>query len=109
MFNFSSSLFLGIASPLRRIFSLLILVLLFSGSARSQVNILNIDIVRDKWGVPHIFGKTDAETAYGLAWATSEDDFNTVQKILLAVRGKLAEVDGKGGAVLDFLAFIGGA
>lgn len=77
--------------------------------AFSQVNINNIDIVRDKWGVPHIFGKTDAETAYGLAWANAEDDFNTMQKLLLAVKGRLAEVDGKGGAVLDFLAFISGA
>ena len=75
----------------------------------AQINISNIDIVRDKWGVPHIFGKTDAETSYGLAWATCEDDFKTVQRILLAVKGKLGEVDGKGGAVMDFLSFISGA
>jgi acyl-homoserine-lactone acylase len=88
---------------------LLALVAFISIQTNAQVNPLNIDIVRDHWGVPHVFGKTDAETAYGFAWATSEDDFNTVQKILLAVRGKLAEVDGKGGAVLDFLSFISGA
>lgn len=68
-----------------------------------------VEIVRDKWGVPHIFGKTDAATTYGLAWATCEDDFSTVQKMLLAVKGRLAEVDGKGGAMLDFLSFIAGA
>lgn len=76
--------------------------------AQTPVNVLNIDIVRDKWGVPHIFGKTDAETAYGLAWATSEDDFRTVQRMLLAVKGKLGEVDGQSGAILDYLAFIAG-
>lgn len=68
-----------------------------------------VEIVRDKWGVPHIFGKTDAATTYGLAWATCEDDFATVQKMLLAVKGRLAEVDGKAGAMLDFLSFISGA
>jgi len=81
--------------------------LVISNSATAQINPSNIDIVRDKWGVPHIYGKTDADAAYGLAWATCEDDFADVQKLLLAVRGRLAEVDGKGGAVLDFLSFIG--
>ncbi|HLP53094.1 MAG TPA: penicillin acylase family protein [Chitinophagales bacterium] len=78
-------------------------------TATAQVNLQNVEIVRDKWGVPHIFGKTDAETTYGLAWATCEDDFSTVQKMLLAVKGRLAEVDGKGGAMLDFMSFISGA
>jgi len=82
--------------------------LFYALPVQAQTNVLNIDIVRDKWGVPHIYGKTDAETAYGLAWATSEDDFRTVQRMLLAVKGKLGEVDGQGGAILDFLAFIAG-
>ena len=92
-------------------FSILLLALMgifYTVKTQAQVNVLNIDIVRDKWGVPHIYGKTDAETAYGLAWATSEDDFRTVQRMLLAVKGKLGEVDGQGGAILDFLAFIAG-
>ncbi|MDP5120669.1 MAG: penicillin acylase family protein, partial [Spirosomaceae bacterium] len=53
------------------------LLLLTSYVSFSQINPENIDIVRDKWGVPHIFGKTDAETSYGLAWANAEDDFKT--------------------------------
>jgi acyl-homoserine-lactone acylase len=92
-----------------RFFLLLLSGLLMSLKAGAQFNINNIDIVRDKWGVPHIFGKTDAETAYGLAWATAEDDFKTVQRTLLAVRGKLAEVDGKNGAILDFISYITGS
>jgi acyl-homoserine-lactone acylase len=84
-------------------------LLLLSGFSFAGINQMNVDIVRDKWGVPHIFAKTDAETTYGLAWATCEDDFNTVQRMLLAVKGRLAEVDGKNGAVLDFLSFISGA
>ena len=90
------------------IFLITLFALSSSQQARAQIDVLNIDIVRDKWGVPHIFGKTDAETAYGLAWATSEDDFRTVQRMLLAVKGKLGEVDGQSGAILDYLAFIAG-
>ena len=66
----------------------------------------NITIVRDQWGVPHIYTKTDAEAAYGLAWAHAEDDFETIQLTLLAVKGKLSAVKGKAGAILDVLAFI---
>jgi acyl-homoserine-lactone acylase len=74
--------------------------------AQVKIDINNIDIVRDVWGVPHIFGKTDAEAAYGLAWATCEDDFRTVQHLLLAANARLGEVTGKDGALLDFMGLI---
>ena len=53
----------------------------FCPAVFSQVNInpKNIQIVRDSFGVPHIYAKTDVEVAYGLAWATAEDDFKTMQ------------------------------
>ena len=57
----------------------------------SQMNRLHISIVRDSFGVPHIFGKTDAETAYGLAWAHAEDDFKTIQTIALSGKGLLGK------------------
>lgn len=60
-------------------------------------------ILRDEWGVPHIFGQTDADAAYGLAYAHAEDDFLTIQKALLAVRGQLASVDGAEAAPLDYI------
>ncbi len=63
-------------------------------------------IIRDQWGVPHIHGKTDADAAYGLAWAHCEDDFEHVQKALIGSRGRLAEVDGKEGAILSVGSFI---
>src|SRR6185503_7242734 len=63
----------------------------------------NARILRDSWGVPHIFGQTDADAAYGLAYAHAEDDFLTIQKALLAVRGKLASVDGPDAAPLDYV------
>ena len=50
----------------------------------------NVTILRDTWGVPHVFGTTDADAAYGLAWAHAEDDFRTIQISLLASRGELA-------------------
>ena len=46
----------------------------------AQVNPNNIEIVRGKYGTPHIFGKTDKEVAFGLAWAHAEDDFKTIQE-----------------------------
>jgi len=66
------------------------------------VDISNIEIVRDKWGIPHIYGKTDKEAAYGLAWAHAEDDFKTIQKTFLPAKGMLGSLEGIRGAVLDY-------
>ena len=62
-----------------------------------------VEILRDTWGVPHIFGKTDADVAYGLAYAHAEDDFATIQGALLAARGRLASVFGKDAAPNDYM------
>jgi len=70
--------------------------------SNAQINPKNIDIVRDKWGVPHIYGKTDAETAYGLAWAHAEDDFKTIQQTLMLGKGLLGLKIGKKGAAIDY-------
>lgn len=86
--------------------ALLLLLLISLTTAWAQIDVSKIDIVRDKWGVPHIFAPTDEEVAYGLAWATGEDDFKTAQELLLCVRGMLGEVNGKSGAVLDFMYYI---
>ena len=76
--------------------------------ACAQINPNNIDIVRDKYGVPHIFSKTDAELAYGLAWAHAEDDFKTIQQGYLAGNSLLSDVEGKKALGIDFIAqFIG--
>jgi len=57
-----------------------------------------ITIVRDQWGVPHIYADSDEEAAYGIAWAVAEDDFESMQHNLLAIRGRLGEVTGAEGA-----------
>lgn len=62
----------------------------------------DITIYRDQWGVPHIYGKTDADVAYGLAWANAEDNFYDMQLNLLMARARQAEVLGKDGAIVDY-------
>jgi len=62
-----------------------------------------VTIYRDTWGVPHIFGDKDEDTAYGLGYAHAEDDFKTIQDILLAARGDLAEYHGRSVAANDYM------
>jgi acyl-homoserine-lactone acylase len=63
----------------------------------------DVRILRDTWGVPHVFGQTDADAAYGLAYAHAEDDFLTIQQSLLAARGLLATVYGRDAAPNDYM------
>lgn len=81
--------------------TLLIGVLPFTAVA--QINPDNIQIVRDKWGVPHIFAKTDPEVAYGLAYAHAEDDFKTMQLTTIAAKGMMGRLKGKDGAAVDYV------
>jgi len=62
-----------------------------------------VEIVRDTFGVPHVFGPRDVDVAYGLAYAHAEDDFATIQRSVLAARGRLATIDGKGAAPIDYM------
>lgn len=48
-----------------------------------------VRIVRDAWGVPHVFGKTDGDASFGLAYAEAEDDFPMMQGVLAAATGRL--------------------
>lgn len=85
------------------IFSGLISQLPAQQSAESTtVNPENITIYRDAWGIPHIFADTDPEVAYGLAWANAEDDFFTMQELLVSVQGSAGIMLGKEGAERDF-------
>ena len=82
---------------------IIIAFLLSINFSYSQVNPLDVEIVRDNYGVPHIYGKTDADVAYGLAWAHSEDDFKTIQEAYLAGNGLLSKHIGLKGAPIDFI------
>jgi len=60
-------------------------------------------IIRDGFGVPHIYGERDSDVVYGLAYAHATDDFSTMQDILLAVRGNLSAKNGMKAAITDYL------
>ena len=55
----------------------------------------DVSIVRDDFGVPHIYGKTDADAVFGLLYAQCEDDFNRVEQNYIWATGRLAEVEGE--------------
>jgi acyl-homoserine-lactone acylase len=69
----------------------------------AQINPAQVTIARDGYGVPHIFAKTDPEVAYGLAWAHAEDDFKTIQLLILPTKGLLGRHLGKKGAAADYV------
>lgn len=52
----------------------------------------HVTITRDRYGVPHIVGDSDADAAFGLAYAHAEDDFPTIQDSLVAARGQLGRL-----------------
>ncbi|MAU17409.1 MAG: acylase [Muricauda sp.] len=64
----------------------------------------NITIIRDDFGVPHIYGKTDADTVFGLLYAQCEDDFNRVEQNYIWATGRLAEVEGEDALYSDLRA-----
>jgi len=83
-----------------------LLCILSSNAQYSNAPIIRteqINIARDSFGVPHIFAPTDPEVAYGLAWAHAEDDFATMQMLILTGKGKVATHLGKKGAPIDFV------
>jgi acyl-homoserine-lactone acylase len=68
----------------------------------------DVEIARDSFGVPHINGKTDADTAYGLAYAHAEDDFSTIEDVVAMTRGRYGALAGSDGAKVDYvLHFLG--
>lgn len=62
---------------------------------RWQATASRVTIMRDKWGIPHVFGKTDADAVFGLLYAQAEDDFNRVELNYINAMGRLAEVEGE--------------
>ena len=60
-----------------------------------------ITIVRDDWGIAHVYGKTDADVVFGMIYAQAEDDFNRVETNYLNAMGRLAEAEGEQRVYLD--------
>jgi len=92
--------------------SLLFLILpvhLFSQSfSKEEINwwekqAKNVTIIRDNWGIPHVYGKTDADAVFGLLYAQCEDDFKRVEMNYIEKLGRMAEVKGEGSLYDDLL------
>lgn len=62
--------------------------------SRYESQAKNVTIIRDTWGIPHIYGKTDADAVFGLLYAQCEDDFKRVEMNALENLGRKAEVNG---------------
>lgn len=89
---------------MKKIFSLSILVLpllLFAQPfspaeiTRWQKQAASVTIIRDNWGIPHVYGKTDADAVFGLLYAQCEDDFKRVEMNYIEKLGRMAEVAGE--------------
>lgn len=65
-------------------------------------SVFSAKIERDEWGVPHIYGKRDADVSFGLAYAHAQDDYKTIEDVMFALRGELASIYGRDAAVNDY-------
>src|SRR5262245_40596426 len=61
----------------------------------------NVTIIRDTWGIPHVFGKSDADAVFGVIYAQAEDDFNRVETNFINAMGRLAEAEGESAIYRD--------
>lgn len=82
---------------------ILLLLVCYAFTASAQINPSDITIARDSFGVPHIFAHTDPEVAYGIAWAHAEDDFETLQLVVLSGKTRLGTALGRKGAEADYV------
>ena len=55
----------------------------------------NVTIIRDNWGIPHIYGNSDADAVFGLLYAQCEDDFKRVEMNYIEKLGRMSEVKGE--------------
>jgi acyl-homoserine-lactone acylase len=70
-------------------------------AARWDQEARNVTIIRDDWGIAHIYGKTDADVVFGMIYAQAEDDFNRVEMNYINGMGRLAEAEGESKIYLD--------
>src|SRR5215210_7215251 len=95
---------------MRKLWVIALLPLQFFAQNFSQPEIIrwqhqakNVTIIRDNWGIPHIYGKTDADAVFGLMYAQCEDDFKRVEMNYIEKLGKMAEVKGESELYNDLL------
>jgi acyl-homoserine-lactone acylase len=65
-------------------------------AARQRARAARVTVVRDTWGVAHVYGRSDADAVFGMVYAQAEDDFPRVELNYVTALGRLAEVEGEG-------------
>lgn len=70
-------------------------------TARWEERARSVTIVRDDWGIAHVYGKTDADAVFGMMYAQAEDDFNRVETNFINSQGRLAEAEGEAAIYRD--------
>src|SRR5271155_5775357 len=70
-------------------------------SARWEQQARNVTIIRDDWGIAHVYGKTDADAVFGMEYAQAEDDFNRIELNYINAMGRLAEAEGESAIYQD--------
>src|SRR5213596_2618940 len=85
MLLLASSLLLVASAPAQR----------RSDVLRWQAQAARVTIIRDDWGIAHVYGKTDADAVFGAIYAQAEDDFNRIETNYLNSLGRLAEAEGE--------------
>src|ERR1700746_2500764 len=71
-------------------------------TARWRREAQNGSIIRDDWGIAHVYGKTDADAVFGMEYAQAEDDFNRVETNYLNSLGGLGEAEGESACFQGF-------
>src|SRR5438046_477965 len=72
-----------------------------SEGARWKQQAANVTVVRDDWGIAHVYGKTDADAVFGMMYTQAEDDFNRVETNYINAMGRLAEAEGESRIIQD--------
>jgi len=81
---------------MKKLFSLVLLLLTYIAQANSyDAQAKRVTIHRDQWGIPHIYGKTDADAVFGLMFAQCEDDFARVELNYIEKLGRMSEIKGE--------------
>ena len=70
-------------------------------ATRWQRHAENVRIVRDNWGIAHVYGKTDADCVFGAIYAQAEDDFGRIERNYLNGLGMLAQAEGESALYSD--------
>ncbi|HZX74327.1 MAG TPA: penicillin acylase family protein, partial [Cyclobacteriaceae bacterium] len=98
---------------MNRFYFLALILLILAGCKSNQADVelkrwqeqaSAVTIMRDDFGVPHIYGKTDADAVFGLLYAQCEDDFKRVERNYLSATGRLAEIEGQDAMYSDLRA-----